>query len=87
MREACVLEHRLSGRRMRVFTEEPCVQFYSALFLDCVGKGGHHYGKHHGLCLETHGFINAVNTPHFPSVILRPDQVYHTTTKWKFEVM
>ena len=31
------------------------------------GKGGAAYPKHAGLCLETQGFPNAINTPSFPS--------------------
>ena len=31
------------------------------------GKGGVAYPKHAGLCLETQGFPNAINTPSFPT--------------------
>jgi aldose 1-epimerase len=76
----------VSGRVMEVFTTEPGVQFYTANYLDgsLVGKQGQVYRQHSGFCLETQHFPNSVNQPEFPSVILRPGQVYRQTTVYKF---
>jgi aldose 1-epimerase len=75
-----------SGRQMEVWTTEPGVQFYSGNSLDgtITGKRGVVYGKHSGFCLETQHFPDSVNHPGFPSVILRPGQVYRTETIYKF---
>ena len=80
------VEEPRSGRFMEVWTTEPGVQFYTGNWLDgsLVGKGGWRYERHAGLCLETQHFPNAVNIPHFPSVILRPGQVYRQTTFYRF---
>ena len=77
-----------SGRQMEVWTTEPGVQFYSGNFLDgtITGKRGVVYGKHSAFCLETQHFPDSVNHPGFPSVILRPGDVYRTETIYKFSV-
>ena len=64
------------------------MQLYTANYLDgsLVGKGGVAYPRHGGLCLETQHFPDSVNQPAFPSVILRPDQIYRQTTVFKFSV-
>jgi aldose 1-epimerase len=75
-----------SGRMMEVHTTEPGVQLYTANFLDgsLTGKGGVVYRQHAAFCLETQHFPDAVNQPGFPSVILRPGQIYRQTTVFKF---
>jgi aldose 1-epimerase len=76
-----------TGRVMEVHTTEPGMQLYTANFLDgkLSGVGGAVYKKHSGLCLETQHFPDSVNHPNFPSMILRPDQTYRTTTVFKFK--
>jgi aldose 1-epimerase len=75
-----------TGRVMEAHTTEPGVQLYTANYLDgsLTGKGGIAYRQHAGLCLETQQFPDAVNQLGFPSVILRPGQVYRQTTVFKF---
>jgi len=78
--------HPGSGRVMETYTTAPAVQLYTANFLDgsLPGKGGKPYGRHAAFCLETQGFPNAVNQPEFPSIILRPGDVYRQTTIYRF---
>jgi aldose 1-epimerase len=74
-----------SRRGMDVLTDAPGMQFYTGNFLDQVpGKSGVQYGKHAGLCLETQGFPNAVNTPTFPNVVLLPGETYSHTMVHRF---
>jgi len=74
-----------SGRVMEVFTTEPGMQLYTANHLKGVaGKGGSVYGQHGGVCLETQHFPDSPNKPHFPSTVLRPGQIYNSTTVFKF---
>ena len=75
-----------SGRVMEVFTTEPGLQFYAGNFLDGsnVGKRGKAYGHRTGFCLETQHYPDSPNKPEFPSTILRPDQMYRSTTVYKF---
>jgi aldose 1-epimerase len=75
---------RTAGGPLEVRTREPGVQFYSGNQLDgtLVGTGGgaRAYGRHAGFALETQRFPDAPNQPQFPSTVLRPGQVYQTTT-------
>lgn len=75
-----------SGRVLEIWTTEPGIQFYSGNFLDgsLQGKSGRVYEKHAGFCLETQHFPDAVHHPNFPSTILRPGEVYQSTTLHKF---
>ncbi|MGC8742454.1 MAG: aldose epimerase family protein [Verrucomicrobiia bacterium] len=75
-----------TGRFMEVYTTEPGIQFYSGNFLDgtLTGKKGVIYKKHHGFCLETQHFPDSINHPNFPSVVLKPGQMYTQTTVYKF---
>jgi aldose 1-epimerase len=77
-----------TGRVMEVYTTEPGIQFYSGNFLDgtITGKGGTVYHQRDGFCLETQHFPDSPNKPHFPSVVLDPDQAYKQTTIYKFSV-
>ena len=89
LREACVLEAPGSGRRLRVLTDQPGVQFYSGNFLDgsAVGTSGVRYGRHAGLCLETQALPDAPHHPWFRSIVLEPGQQYRAVTVWRFEVL
>ncbi len=86
VRKAAELYDPSSGRLMTVFTDQAGLQFYSGNFLNgtAEGKGGISYGHRTGLCLEAQAFPDSPNKPHFPSVTLRPGQVYRQTTIYKF---
>ncbi len=75
-----------SGRRLRILTTEPGIQFYSGNFLDgtLVGTSGKVYRQTDGFALETQHYPDSPNQPNFPSTVLRPDQVYETTTIYRF---
>lgn len=75
-----------SGRVMEVHTTEPGLQFYVGNFLDGsnVGKGGAVYGHRTGFCMETQHYPDSPNQVNFPSTILRPGDVYETTTVYRF---
>lgn len=77
-----------SGRVMAVWTTEPGIQFYTGNYLDgtVTGKGGKAYQKHAGLCLETQHYPDSPNHPDFPSTVLRPGQIYRTSTVHRFSV-
>jgi len=80
-----------SGRVLEVWTTEPGVQFYTGNFLPrpgsgrpLIGKGGRPYGWRGGFCLETQRFPDSPNRPEFPSIVLRPGEVYESTTVFSF---
>lgn len=74
-----------SGRILEVLTEEPAIQFYSGNFLDGSLEGkGETYGRYSAFCLEPQHFPDSPNQPDFPSTILRPGEVYETSTSFRF---
>jgi aldose 1-epimerase len=77
-----------SGRLMKVYTDQPGVQFYTGNFLDGTlkGKGGKVYHQHDAFCLETQHFPDSPNHPNFPSTVLRPGETFKSTTVYKFSV-
>ena len=87
MSHALTLLEPKSGRKLELHTTELGLQFYSGCHMDStVGeRSGEPLSKFMGLCLETHGFPNAVNTPHFPDTLISPEQEYQHTNIYKFE--
>jgi aldose 1-epimerase len=75
-----------SGRVMEVHTTEPAVQFYAGNMMppSMPGKGGATYLRRGGFCLETQHYPDSPNKPEFPTTILRPGEVYQTTTVYTF---
>lgn len=64
---------------LRQWSDRPGLQFYNSITLDvpAPGLGGKRYGKYAGFCLEDQMFPDALNHPHFPSIIVTPDAPYH----------
>jgi aldose 1-epimerase len=77
-----------SGRTLEVLTTEPGVQLFSGNNLDgsLVGSGGRTYRQSAGFCLETQHFPDSPNRPEFPSTVLRPGQIFRSTTIFRFGV-
>ena len=75
-----------SGRTLKVLTTEPGIQFYAGNFLDgtLIGTSGKTYRQSYGFALETQHFPDSPNQPDFPSTVLRPGEVYETTTIYAF---
>jgi aldose 1-epimerase len=75
-----------TGRVMEVLTSEPGVQLYTGNFLDgsITGKDGTVYGRRCAFCLETQHFPDSPNRPEFPTTVLRPGEVYESTTIYRF---
>jgi aldose 1-epimerase len=75
-----------TGRVMEVWSTEPGLQFYSGNFLDGTikGKGGRVYQFRNGFCMEPQHFPDSPNRPEFPSVVLKPGQVYQNTIIYRF---
>ena len=83
---AARVRHPASGRIMEIHTTEPGLQFYAGNFLDgtLIGTSGRAYRQSDGFCLETQHFPDSPNQPAFPSTVLRPGEVYRTTTIHRF---
>lgn len=73
-----------SKTKLEVFTDQPAVHFYSGRWIPLVnGKNNASYGPFSGFCLETQIHPNAINIPHFPNSVLRPDEVYRHNTIYR----
>lgn len=78
----------VSGRKMEIFTQEPALQFYGGNFMKGAdkGKSGLAYKYRESFALETQHFPDSPNNTNFPSVILKPGEVYHTQSIYRFSI-
>lgn len=86
-RFAARITDRISGRAIEILTTQPGLQFYTGNELNgkVRGRSGL-YRQSAGFAIEPHGFPNAVNQPDFPSVVLRPGEIYQEWTIYRFLV-
>lgn len=65
---------------LKLWTDRPAVQVYNTVNmteeLPVPGLGGKRYRKYSGLCLEDQMYPDALHQPHFPSIVVSPDQPY-----------
>lgn len=87
VQENCLsLYDPLSGRLLVLSTTEPGVQIYTSNYLDgsIKGKKGIAYNRNAAICLETQHFPDSINQKAFPSVVLRPKELFYSKTIFKF---
>ena len=77
-----------SGRTLKVYTDQPGIQFYTGNFLDgtLTGKSGKTHPQHSAFCLETQHYPDSPNHDNFPSTVLQPGDTYKTSTVYAFGV-
>lgn len=68
---------------LEVFTTQPGVQLYTGNYLDEVGKDGKKYLQHNAFCLETQHYPCSPSFPHFPTVLLKGNELLHEITIYK----
>lgn len=85
LREIAEVQDPKSGRKMKVFTDLPGVQFYAG---NCIGvetgKENTTYEPRKGLCLETQYYPDNIHHPNFPQSVFGPGKVYDTVTIYQF---
>jgi aldose 1-epimerase len=83
---AARLSDQVSGRVLQVWTTEPGLQVYTGNHLEggAPGKTGTPYRNWEGVALEPQHFPDAPHRPSFPSILLRPGEVYRSSTVFKF---
>lgn len=82
---AARIKEPVTGRTMEVYTTEPGVQFYSDNWADGYkGQHGATFPRRSALCFEAQHFPDSPNHPYFPSVVLKPGEVYTQKTIYKF---
>lgn len=78
-----------SGRTMKVYTNQPCVQLYTGNCIDVTEspyKHGSPKRKFAGFCLETQHMPDSPNHPDFTDTTLCPGETYDYTTVYEFTV-
>lgn len=72
-RKIATLEAPRSGRKLLLFSNQPCVQVYSANYFDGTRRGTRGpLQRHAGLCLETQAPPNAINVPAWRPMVILP---------------
>jgi aldose 1-epimerase len=77
-----------TGRRLSIYTDQPCLGVYTAGYLDGsrTGSQGKSYQRNGAICLETQRFPDAVNRKEFPTTLLKPGDTYTATTIFEFGI-
>jgi aldose 1-epimerase len=78
-----------SGRKMEIWTTEPCMQMYGAQNMTAdlnlpAKRAGSKYLPLQGMALETQHAPDSPNRPDFPSTILRPGETFRSRTEYRF---
>ena len=76
----------VSGRGMRLWTNQPGVQVYTAAHVPqgLAGKAGQQLGPRAGFTLETQLWPDSPNHPDYPTATLRPGQTYDHRMRFTF---
>ena len=76
----------LNGRKVEVWTTEPCIQVYTSNWSDYnqTAKGGEHLAFRCGVALETQHAPDSPNKPQFPTTVVEAGATYRTTTEFRF---
>lgn len=83
LHQAAVVE--ADGRHMEVWTTMPGLQVYTGNWVEKnIGKSGHEYDVRYAICLEAQNFPDSPNHSNFPNAVLRPGEVYHEVTEYRF---
>lgn len=87
LRRVATLSAPDTGRYMDVITDQCGMQIYSANNLthkDSPLRKGRPQTRRAAICLETQHFPDSPNHPEFPSTVLNPNEIYDTTTIFRF---
>ena len=87
MKQAATMRDPVSGRRMEIWTTEPCMQIYGAQNMDGTmpaKEAGKKLVKCAGMALETQHAPDSPNRPDFPSTVLRPGETFKSRTEYRF---
>lgn len=82
------LYHPSSGRLLEIFTDQPGLQVYTAQGLDgsIRSESGAPIPRYGAVVLEPQHFPDSPNRPEFPTTILRPGEVFRSTSSYRMSV-
>ena len=84
---AAAMRDPKSGRKVEVWTTEPCMQMYGAQNMNGTMNAkasGVKYPQFAGMALETQHYPDSPNHPEFPSTVLRPGETFRSHTEYRF---
>ncbi len=85
LREVAELSDPVSGRRMVLASDQPCLQVYTGNRLGrATGRGGVVFPIHGGICLEPQHAPDSVHRPEWPSIVLDPGEEYEHRIAYRF---
>jgi aldose 1-epimerase len=79
------LSDPVSGRKLEVYTDSPCIHVYSGNYIDIDGKDGIHYCDRAGIALETQYYPDAIHHPQWPQPIAKAGEVWTGKTDFVFK--
>ena len=87
LKPAATMRDPKSGRKLVIWTTEPCMQMYGAQNMDGTMNAkaaGVKYPQFAGVALETQHYPDSPNHPEFPSTVLRPGETFKSHTEYRF---
>ena len=87
LKPAATMRDPESGRKLEIWTTEPCMQMYGAQNMDgtmAAKTAGVKYPRFAGVALETQHYPDSPNHPEFPSTVLRPGETFRSHTEYRF---
>ena len=86
-RKVGAFEYAPLGRSVEISTTEQGMLFYTGKYTsdELARESGEQYGKHRGLCCETHRVANGPNIEGAPSVFLEAGEQFSSQTIFKFK--
>lgn len=78
-----------NGIQLNFYTDQPGMQFYTGNFFsgNVMGKRQNPNNYRSVFALEAQGYPDAINHAHFPTIVLRPGEVYTQHTVYDFCVV
>ena len=89
LNHAVTMRDPVSGRKLEIWTTEPCMQMYGAQNMSDnvpAKAAGKMLCQYAGVALETQHYPDSPNRPDFPSTVLRPGETFRSRTEYRFSV-
>ncbi len=80
LKHVATIKDPVNNISVAVSTTQPAMQVYSGYYIPTIDGA---YGRFSGVALETQHYPDAPNKPDFPSIFLKPNQLYNQITIWK----
>ena len=89
LKQAVKMVDKVSGRKLEIFTTEPCMQMYGAQNVTtavAAKEAGKTLCPFAGVALETQHAPDSPNRPDFPSTVLKPGETFVSRTAYHFGI-